>query len=89
MRQGIRKVYLVGLATDYCVKFTAVDAVLEGFEAVVITDATRAVDANPGDYQKALDQMVEKGVKLIAVEFLWRLSLSQAESACDVIVGTY
>ncbi len=60
--------YLVGLATDYCVKFTAVDAVSEGFEAVVITDATQAVDANPGDYQRALDQMVEKGVKLIMVE---------------------
>jgi nicotinamidase/pyrazinamidase len=68
MRQGIRKAYLVGLATDYCINFTVVDAVSEGFEAVMITDATLAVDAQAGDYQAALDQMVEKGVKLITAE---------------------
>ncbi|MBN9465426.1 bifunctional nicotinamidase/pyrazinamidase [Brevundimonas sp.] len=40
---GVKRVFLVGLALDYCVRFTAEDAVREGFEAVVITDASRAI----------------------------------------------
>jgi nicotinamidase/pyrazinamidase len=74
-------VYLVGLATDYCVKFSALDAISEGFEAAVITDAMRAVDAQAGDYERALDEMVGKGVKLVTVEDFLALSLRQLESA--------
>ena len=40
---GVKRVFLAGLALDYCVRFTAEDAVREGFEAVVVTDASRAI----------------------------------------------
>jgi nicotinamidase/pyrazinamidase len=63
--QGVDTVYLVGVATDYCVKYSALDAVADGFKTYVITDAVRGVDAEPGDIQKALDEMASKGVKLV------------------------
>ena len=54
---GVTTVYICGLATDYCVKFTALDAVKEGFATVVIKDACRGVNANEGDVDKALEDM--------------------------------
>jgi nicotinamidase/pyrazinamidase len=60
----VTQVFIVGLATDYCVKFTAIDAVESGFETTVIADATRAVNLQKGDYEKALDEMRTKGVRV-------------------------
>ena len=59
------EVYIVGLATDYCVKFTALDSVAEGFKTYVIADGTRAVNLQPDDYDKAIMEMTETGVKVI------------------------
>jgi nicotinamidase/pyrazinamidase len=59
---GIGRVVVVGLATDYCVKETALDAVRLGFETALLTDAIAAVDLEPGDGAKALDEMVAAGV---------------------------
>lgn len=59
----IRKVHVVGLATDYCVKATAIDAAKRGFETYVLTDAVRAVKLNPGDEEKAFADMAEAGVR--------------------------
>ena len=53
---------MVGLATDYCVKATALDAVRLGFETALLTDAIAAVDLAPGDGAAALDEMVAAGV---------------------------
>lgn len=61
--QGITRVFVGGLATDYCVKATALDAKQEGFEVVVLTDASRAVDVHPGDGEQALTQMKAEGVQ--------------------------
>jgi nicotinamidase/pyrazinamidase len=61
---GVEDVVVVGLATDYCVKATAIDAVRLGFRTTVLTDAIAAVDVNPGDGQKALDEMAAAGVVL-------------------------
>lgn len=55
--RGITEVWLVGLATDYCVKATALDGLGEGFKVVVVEDGVRAVDVKPGDGLKALDEM--------------------------------
>lgn len=63
--QGVTDVYVLGLATDYCVKFTALDAVDLGFETHLIQDACRGVELKPGDIAKALQEMQEKGVKMI------------------------
>jgi nicotinamidase/pyrazinamidase len=62
--QGVEEVAVVGLATDYCVRASAIDACREGFDTTVITDAIRAVDVNPGDGEKAIEEMEEAGAKL-------------------------
>jgi len=62
--RGIRRVVVVGLATDYCVKATALDAVRKGFETAVLREAVRAVDLQPGDGERALEQMARAGVRL-------------------------
>lgn len=61
---GIARVVVVGLATDYCVKATALDAVGLGYDTVLLTDAVAAVDIEPGDGASAVDEMREAGVRL-------------------------
>ncbi len=63
--QRVKEVYLAGIATDYCVKFTALDALEEGFETFVLVDAVRAVNLSSGDEVAALTQMEDKGANLI------------------------
>jgi len=60
----IEKVVVVGLATDYCVKETALDAARKGFEATVLLEGIRAVDLKPGDGVRALDEIRQAGVHL-------------------------
>ncbi len=55
---------VVGLATDYCVRATAIDAVRLGFQATVLTDAVAAVDLQPGDGERALIELDGAGVLL-------------------------
>ncbi|HYO07892.1 MAG TPA: bifunctional nicotinamidase/pyrazinamidase [Tepidisphaeraceae bacterium] len=59
--RGVSTVYLCGLATDYCVKFTALDARQAGFDVVVIEDACRGIDLQPGDSAAALDAVRRAG----------------------------
>jgi nicotinamidase/pyrazinamidase len=59
--RGIRRCFVVGLATDYCVGWTAIDARAAGFDAVVIEDACRAIDLG-GSLAKAWDDMAAAGV---------------------------
>ncbi|HEY7072578.1 MAG TPA: isochorismatase family protein [Acidimicrobiales bacterium] len=60
----IERVVVVGLATDYCVKETALDAVRLGFSTTVLVDGIRPVEVEPGDGQKAVDAMAGAGVAL-------------------------
>ena len=62
---GVTAVDVVGLATDYCVKWTALDAQAEGFATRVIEDATRGVELRPGDVARALDELRAAGVQVI------------------------
>jgi nicotinamidase/pyrazinamidase len=62
--RGIQRVVVVGLATDYCVKATALDAVRLGYETTVLTDAIAAVDLTSGDGARAIDEMAAAGVGL-------------------------
>lgn len=59
---GVENVVVVGLATDYCVKATALDAARLGFETAILTDAIAAVDLEAGDGARALDEMREAGI---------------------------
>ena len=62
---GVRRVLVCGLATDYCVKATALDAVANGYATEVLLAGIRAVDLAPGDSERALAEMAAAGVALI------------------------
>ncbi len=64
--QGVDTVYLLGLATDYCVKFSALDAVAEEFAVHLILDGCRGIDLEPGDIERALEEMREVGVAILS-----------------------
>ena len=61
--RNIRRIYVGGLATDYCVKATALDGLALGLEVIVLEDAIRAVDVAPGDGARAIEQMRAAGVR--------------------------
>jgi len=64
--RGVDTVYLLGLATDYCVKFSALDAIAEGFAVHLILDGCRGIDLEPGDVERALEELQEVGVVIIS-----------------------
>lgn len=62
--RGVSTIVLVGLATDYCVRFTALDARSLGFEVEIAVDGVRAVDLHVGDGAAALEEMQAAGCRL-------------------------
>lgn len=60
-RQGIRSLFVGGLATDYCVKNTVLDACRLGFETYLLTDTIRGIDVRKGDSEKAVKEMKKAG----------------------------
>ncbi len=60
---GINTIYLCGLATDYCVFFSAIDGLSLGFITKVILDACRGIDIPPGSMQQKIDEMIRKGIE--------------------------
>jgi len=65
-QRAVKRLFVCGLATDYCVKATAADAVEKGFGTFLIEDAVRAVDAKPGDGVRALDELKARGVTVVS-----------------------
>ena len=61
---GVTQVFVCGLATDYCVKFTALDAVQQGFKTSLIEDASRGVNIQPNDVADAVSEMKRAGVRI-------------------------
>jgi nicotinamidase-related amidase len=66
--RDVDEVAVVGLATDYCVRASTIDACKLGFDTTLITDAIRAVDVNPGDGDRAIEEMRQAGAKLATSE---------------------
>ena len=64
LTMNIQDIYIMGLATDYCVRFSCMDAVHMGFNTHIILDACRGVELKPGDVQNAINEMEEEGVKI-------------------------
>lgn len=64
-RRGVRRVFLTGLATDYCVKNTALDARREGFETVLVEDAVKGIDIPAGTVATAIETMKDAGVEVV------------------------
>lgn len=69
-KDGIRRVFVGGLATDYCVKSTVLDALSLGFETVLLVDAIKGVDVNPGDSERAMAEMLKKGARKAVIDDL-------------------
>jgi nicotinamidase/pyrazinamidase len=63
--RGATDVHVLGLATDYCVKFTALDARGLGFRVFLVEDGSRGVELRPGDIARALDEMRRAGVEVL------------------------
>jgi len=65
-KRKVRHIFIVGLATDYCVKQTSLDALRYGFQLTVIEDLVGAVNVSPGDGEKALEEIRSSGGTLIS-----------------------
>ena len=63
--RGATEVYVLGLATDYCVKFSALDARRLGFRTFLVEDGSRGVELQPGDVTRAIEQMRAAGVEVV------------------------
>jgi nicotinamidase/pyrazinamidase len=66
--EGVEEVWVGGLATDYCVKQTVLDGVRNGFKVKALADAMRAVNVNPGDGKKAVQEMRAAGAEIVGDE---------------------
>lgn len=64
LAQGVQQLWICGLALDYCVKATALDAVAAGFACTVVLDGTRAVGRSPGDGARAVEDLQRGGVRV-------------------------
>jgi len=69
---GVERVFVAGLATDYCVQFTVLDAIEQGFTTTVIADACRGVELHEGDVACALDAMRAAGAEIVESRDLLR-----------------
>ena len=68
--QGIRNLYVGGLATDYCVKETVLDGLKHGFTVAYLDDASKGVNVNPNDSERAIAEMISKGAKRVTLSDL-------------------
>ena len=67
-REGVSEVWVGGLATDYCVKHTALDAARAGFKVIAVADAMRPVELRPGDGARAVEEMRAAGAAIVSSE---------------------
>jgi len=68
-RLGIKEVYIGGLATDYCIKYSAIDALKNGFKVNVLVDAIRGVNLKPKDSENAIKKIVKMGAKKLTLSY--------------------
>jgi nicotinamidase/pyrazinamidase len=64
-RQGVGEIFVMGLATDYCVRATALDGVALGFKVALVLDGCRGVELQPGDVERALADLRAAGVRIV------------------------
>ena len=67
-RLGVEEVWVGGLATDYCVKSTVLDALKEAFKVKALENAMRAVEVSPGDGAKAIEEMRSAGAEIVSTD---------------------
>ncbi len=81
--RGVEEVFVVGLATDYCVKFTALDAASLGFKTHLISDACQGVELSPGDIERSIAQMQAAGIVIQQSEQIMSTT-TQRETTLDL-----
>jgi nicotinamidase/pyrazinamidase len=69
-QRGIRRLLVGGLATDYCVKQTVLDGITCGFEVFFMADASRGVNVDPGDSERAVKEIMSAGARQITLRDL-------------------
>ena len=67
-QQNVEELVVGGLATDYCVKSTVIDAIANGFKVKALTNAMRAVDVQPGDGERAIEEMRDAGADIVSTD---------------------
>lgn len=67
-QQNVEELLVGGLATDYCVKNTVLDALKQGFKVKALRNAMRAVDLQPGDGERAIEEMRDAGAQIVTTE---------------------
>ncbi|HJZ66594.1 MAG TPA: bifunctional nicotinamidase/pyrazinamidase [Blastocatellia bacterium] len=80
-RHGVNKLYVVGLATDYCVLETVLDGIKYGYDVYPVIDAMRAVNVDPDDGEKALRKMADNGAHLVTSDEVLNLAGSAAKAS--------
>lgn len=65
---NVKELFIAGLATDYCVKFSSLEAIKHGFKVTILLDAMQGVDLKPDDSRKAIKEIVGKGAKKITLK---------------------
>jgi nicotinamidase/pyrazinamidase len=65
-QRSIERIFVGGLATDYCVKHTVLDGLRERFKVVLLTDSVRGVNLQPGDSERAIAEMLDAGAEIAA-----------------------
>lgn len=79
--KNVKDVYIAGLATDYCVKYSVLDALELGFKVYVVVDGCRGVDLKEGDSRRAMEEVHQKGAEMLSsVKVLEKLEDSLIES---------
>lgn len=76
----ISSLFVGGLATDYCVKWTVLDALKFGYKVTLLLDAITGVDANPGDSKDTLDEMIRLGARKTTFEKLHKMMAGGGEN---------
>jgi len=71
-KRGVDMIYICGLATDYCVRFSVLDAIHQGFKARVVIDAVKGIDVPEGSERQAIDDMVRAGAECVKSSHLIR-----------------
>ncbi len=66
--RGVTHIYAGGLATDYCVRQTVLDALKKGFEVTLLLDAVRGVDVKEGDSERSIEEMIESGARTAIID---------------------
>jgi len=86
-KKNVGKIYVVGIALDYCVWYTAMDSQKLGYETFVIRDATRGINSNRID--QALDEMKKAGIKIINSDVLMNAGVVNKRSTMFILFGFF